>query len=137
MLETTKPTSSIPVETCFFCNKYCLADLDYCLTARFCLYSSAERTFLKKWLRCGIPKALYSIPSESNFESCKLVSFAFDFSDLVNYIHPPPPMVPFNEFPRILYLVNCFTPYCNKGEIFNHIRLFQLLAKFRYSILIG
>ena len=44
MLETTKPGSLVAVETCFFANSF-LANLG-CLSAYFCLFSSAERTFV-------------------------------------------------------------------------------------------
>ena len=41
MRETSKPGSSIPVETCFFLQKKILANLGYYLSAYFCLLSSA------------------------------------------------------------------------------------------------
>ena len=45
LLETKKPRSLIPVETCFFGNVDFSIILDYSLSAYFCRLSSAERTF--------------------------------------------------------------------------------------------
>ena len=43
MLETTKHVCSVSVET-FFLQNFFLANFDYCISAYFCLVSSAERT---------------------------------------------------------------------------------------------
>ena len=61
MRETSKPGSSIPVETCFFLQKKILANLGYYLSAYFCLLSSAEKNFLKTWILYSIPKALFRV----------------------------------------------------------------------------
>ena len=49
MLETTKPGSSIPVETCVFANRKFSAYLDFSRFAYFCRLCSAEFTFLVKF----------------------------------------------------------------------------------------